>query len=314
MCPVDQGNMSAVGKAGIAIAIGLVGALVVAGTAYYLAASPQPASGKLKVVASFYPYYYFATRIGGGTAEVTNLLPPGVEPHDWEPSPSAILSIHDADAFIYNGYVEVFLNSLFAELPQDRPARVNTSQGIAIRTTANGEVDPHVWLDPVLAKQVAGTIAHAFSALRPSSASLFQANLDALNADLDNLNWSYSPGLSTCNIHIMVTQHEAFGYLASRYNLTQVAIQGLSPDQQPTPQKLKEIVDIVSRTHVKYIFYEELVNPAVAETIAEAAGVRTMVLDPIEGLTQQGETQGKDYMNIMAPQNLDALRLALQCS
>ncbi len=305
--------MAALGKAGIAIAVGLVGALVVAGAAYYLAASPERANGKLKVVASFYPYYYFATRIGGGAADVTNLLPPGVEPHDWEPSPSAVLSIHDADAFVYNGYVEVFLHSLFAELAQDRPARVNTSQGIAVKTTANGEVDPHIWLDPVLAKQVAGNIAQAFSALRPSSSSLFQSNLNALDADLDNLNRSYSQGLYTCRVQTIVTQHEAFGYLASRYNLTQVAIQGLSPDQDPTAEKLQEIVKIVTQTHTKYIFYETLVNPAVAKTIADAAGVGTMVLDPIEGLTPQGELQGMNYMSIMA-QNLDALKVALQCS
>ncbi len=300
-------------RARILLAFGIVAALVLGGVAYYVGKPSAPSGGKLTVVASFYPYFYMAARVAGDRAVVASLLPPGVEPHDWEPTPSAIAQVHDADIFVFNGHAEVYLAPLFAELPADRPVRVNTSAGLPMRTTENGEVDPHVWLDPVLASRVVDSIEAAFSAARPESASVFHANAQQVRAEFAATDAVYAPGLAICTLRTIVTQHEAFGYAGARYNLTVIAIQGLSPDAEPTPQQLAEIRAVINQTGVRYIFYEELVNPSVAETLAAEAGVGTLVLSPIEGLTPEGAQQGETYFSLLG-RNLVNLRIALGCT
>jgi zinc transport system substrate-binding protein len=300
-------------KARILLAFGIVGVLVLAGVAYYVGNAPVPSSGTLNVVASFYPYYYFATRVGGSRAVVSNLLPAGVEPHDWEPTPSAIAQVHEADVFVFNGYVESYLESLFAELPADPPVRVNTSAGLPVRTTGNGQVDPHVWLDPILAGRIVDAIEAGFSAADPEGASVYHANAQEVRAELAGTNAVYASGLRVCGLRTFVSQHEAFGYLAARYDLTMIAIQGLSPDAEPTPEQLAEIRDTINATGVQYIFYEELVDPRVAQTLADETGVATMVLSPVEGLTPDGAQAGDTYFSLFS-QNLVNLRIALECS
>lgn len=300
-------------RARIAISFGVVGALVLlAFAANYTAPSAVPQRETLKVVASFYPYQYMATRVGGDLAEVSGLLPPGIEPHDWEPTPSAIAQVHAADLFVFNGYSETYLRSLFAELPASRPARVNTSVDLPVRTTENGEVDPHVWLDPVLAQGIVREIEAAFSAAQPESASVFRANAQQLRNELAVMGALYESGLQSCALRTFVSQHEAFGYLSARYNLTMIAIQGLSPDVQPTAQQLAEIRNVIGEMGIEHIFYEELVDPSVADTLAREARVSTLILSPLEGLTPEGAEKGETYMSLSG-RNLVHLRTALQC-
>src|SRR2546426_6700167 len=275
-------------RARLLLAFGIVGILVASGVAYYAATAPTTTGDQLNVVASFYPYAFLAAQVGGDAVSVANLLPPGVEPHEWEPTPAAIAQVHEADVFVYNGYLEVYLAPLFAELPAGKPLRVNTSADLPMRRTGNGDFDPHVWLDPVLAQNVTTAIERALITVRPSASSTFRANGDRLRAELAGIGGDYVGGLRTCQFRTFVTQHEAFGYLAARYNLTMVAIQGLSPDAEPTPQQLSEVRDLINRTGVRYIFYESLVDPRVAQTLAAEANVGTMVLDPVEGLTAEG--------------------------
>lgn len=297
----------------VLIAFGIVAALVLVAAAYYARPSPAPRADQLRVVASFYPYQYMAARVGGDLAQVTSMVPPGVEPHDWEPTPDAIAQVHEADIFVFNGYAETFLSSLFAGLPAASPVRVNTSVGLEVRVTENGEVDPHLWLDPVLAQGIVDAIEASFSSVRPASAASFHANAQQLRAELAAIDALYESGLHTCTLDTFVSQHEAFGYVSARYDLVMVAIQGLSPDEQPPPVKLAEIQEVIQATGVQYIFYEELVDPSVAETLANEAGIGTLVLSPLEGLTPEWAKHGHTFLSLSV-QNLVHLRTALECT
>lgn len=294
------------------IAVGLVGLVVVAGLAYYLV-TRSARNGKPVVVASFYPYYFAAQSVGQDRVNVVNLVPPGVEPHDWEPSPLDVKSIYDARVFVYNGYLETYLPRVLAELPSNGPLLVNTSAGLTVRTAKNGQIDPHVWLDPPLMRIIIGKVASALIRADPEGADYFQANAASVNASIERIDTEYSTGLAACGLHTIVAAHEAFGYLSARYGLTMVAIQGLSPDAEPTPQKIQEILDTIHRTGVKYIFYEALVSPQVAQTLANEAHIQTMVLDPLEGIPADRTAQGANYVTVMENTNLPNLRTALEC-
>ena len=157
-------------------------------------------------------------------------------------------------------------------------------------------------------------VAEALSQKDPAGASVYRANAQSLNASLESLDSAFLAGLATCALRTIVVAHEAFGYLSDRYNLTMVAIEGLSPDAEPTPAKIQEILTLVNQTGVRYIFYEELVDPHVAQTLADEAHVQTMVLDPLEGLTADRAAAGATYLTIMRDTNLPNLRTALGCT
>jgi len=295
----------------VAVELGLVGA----GGAYYVLSQTGGVHGPA-VLALFYPYQFLASRVAGDRFAVTALVPPGVEPHDWEPTPRDVLTIGTSSAFVYNGYVEAYLPNLLKDLPPDQPLRVDASAGLPLIVGGEGganAVDPHLWLDPVRVETSVATIAASFSRVDPSGAAVFQANAAKLRQDLARIDGLFAAGLQTCARRVFITQHEAFAYLAARYNLTQVAIQGLSPDQEPTPAKVQEILHVINATGSKVVFFEELVNPAVAQTLANEAHVQTMVLSPIEGLTAEERANGATYLSLME-MNLQNLRIALECA
>ena len=295
----------------VAVVAGLVGV----GGAYYVV-SHSGGAGAPEVVATFYPYQYLAARVAGDRLSVRALVPPGVEPHEWEPTPRDSLTIALSPAFVYNGYVEAYLANLFRELPADKPVRVNASAGLDVIRGGEGgasAVDPHLWLDPVRVEMTIDTIAAGLSKADPAGKATFEANAAALRQDVERIHTMFVNGLQTCSRRIFITQHEAFAYLAQRYNLTQYAIQGLSPDQEPTPTKMEEILNVINQTGSKYVFFEELVSPAVARTLANEAHVQTMVLSPVEGLTSEERQNGDTYLTLME-RNLQNLRIALECS
>ena len=295
----------------VTVVMGLVGV----GGAYYVL-SHSGEAGTPEVVATFYPYQYLASRVAGDRFSVRALVPPGVEPHEWEPTPRDSLTIAISPAFVYNGYVEAYLANLFRELPADKPVRVNASAGLDVIRGGEGgasAVDPHLWLDPVRVDMIIDTIAAGFSKADPAGRATFEANAAALRQEVERIHTMFVNGLQTCARRIFITQHEAFAYLAQRYNLTQYAIQGLSPDQEPTPTKMQEILNVINQTGSKYVFFEELVSPAVARTLANEAHVQTMVLSPIEGLTAEEQQNGDTYLTLME-RNLQHLRIALECS
>jgi len=289
--------------------------LVAAGGAYYVLTRPA-GPGKPVVVASFYPYQYFTSRGAGDRYSVLALVPPGVEPDQWEPTPRDLETMAGSAAFVYNAYIEAYLANFFGEFPIDHPVRVNASAGLDVLHGGEGgaaAIDPHLWLDPIAVKTSVSNILAGLERADRSGNATFEANAATFRGDLDRLTAMFEAGLKTCNRRVFVTQHEAFAYLAKRYNLTQYAIQGLSPDQEPSPAKIQEILNVINQTGSKYIFFEELVNPAVAQTLANEAHIQTMVLSPIEGLTAAERQNGDDYLTLMA-MNLQNLRTALECT
>jgi zinc transport system substrate-binding protein len=257
------------------------------------------------VVVSFYPLAFAAERIAGPAVRVENLTPVGGEPHDLELTPRAVARIERASVVLYlsHGFQPAVSDAVkntsgravdvLADLP------LHAAHGLEAGLTA----DPHVWLDPVLFARIARRIADALP--RPVHTAALLAGLRALDRD-------YRAGLGHCARRDVVTSHAAFGYLAQRYGLRQVAITGLTPESEPTPQQLAHVVQLVRRTHATTVFFERLVSPRLADTVAREVGATTAVLDPIEGLTPSEERRGENYLTLMR-QNLSALRKALAC-
>lgn len=300
----------------------LIGALVsivaVAGVVYL--AYRQPAitdtGNKIQVAASFYPLYFFATQIGGDKVAVTNITPSGAEPHDYEPSTQDIARIESGNMLILNGSVEAWGDKLRTQLAGSKVAVVVAGQGLLTKQlTEEGTTmsDPHVWLNPALAKQEAHTIAQGLANIDPIDAAYFTANEAALDSKLDALDADYKAGLARCVRKDIITSHAAFAYLAERYGLNQVAIAGLSPDEEPSAAQLATVADFAKKNGVKYIFFEGLVSPKLSQTIANEVGAQTLVLDPLEGISDTDQTAGKDYFTVMEG-NLKNLELALQCT
>jgi zinc transport system substrate-binding protein len=265
----------------------------------------NPSSGRMSVVASFYPLAEAASRIGGDRVDVRNLTPPGVEPHDLELAPDRIAEIQEADVVLYLG------NGFQPAVEQ----AVADARGVAVDVAAGiqRDHDPHVWLDPVLYRRVVDRTELALEQTSPKDAERFASNAKAFDEELARLDRDYRAGLSHCARHLIVTSHEAFGYLAARYGLVQYPIAGLSPDAEPSPDRLAELAALVKREGVTTIFTEELVSPKVAETLAREAGVKTAVLNTLEGLTDQEIAAGDDYVSVMR-RNLRVLQVALGCS
>jgi zinc transport system substrate-binding protein len=270
------------------------------------------------VVASFYPLAEAASRVGGDLVSVQNLTPPGVEPHDLELAPDDIEAISNADVIVYlGGGFQPAVEDALAEA--EDAVTVDALNAVATNTAPASEaeegltVDPHVWLDPARYEEIVRAVADALAKADPANESTYAANAQAYIAQIAALDEEFRAGLSDCARTTIVTSHEAFGYLAGAYGLTQVGILGLSPEAEPDPRRLAELRDLVEREGVTTIFAEELVSPKVAETLANEAGVQVTVLNPIESLTDAQEKAGEDYLSLMR-ENLDTLRKALDCA
>jgi len=271
------------------------------------------------VVASFYPLAEAATEVGGPRVKVDNLTPAGAEPHDLELKASQVAAIEDADVVLVlgkgfqpavekaaagrKGTVE-----LLTGLPIDQSGRVHEGGG-----GSGKSLDPHVWLDPVLMGDIVKRVSTALQRADAHHAATYRANAARYQQALRDLDDRYHAGLGHCARHEIVTGHQAFGRLAARYGLTQEGITGISPDAEPSPGRLASLVDLVRRDGVTTIFTETLVSPKIAQTLAREAGVRTEVLDPIEGLTKKELAEGAGYLSVMKD-NLQKLRAALGCS
>lgn len=282
-------------------------------------------SAKLEVTASFYPMYDFAKKIGGDKVDVKTLIPSNVEPHDWEPTPKDLVEISKSKVFIYNGAgMENWIDKVTKSSGNDKLITVDASKGIQLlkggeeeeENTAkqdkktNESYDPHVWLAPQNAKIEMKNIMDAFVKADPENKAYFEKNYEENAKKLDALDKKYKETLSKTKRKDIVVAHQAFGYICKAYGLEQVPIEGLSPDSEPDAAKMAEITKFAKDNHVKYIFFEELVSPKVAETIAKEVGAKTEVLNPIEGLTEKQIKDGQDYFVIMT-QNLATLEKAL---
>lgn len=269
--------------------------------------SPDSASSGPRVVSAFYPLQYAAEQVGGSAVSVTNLTQPGVEPHDLELSAQQVGQIADAELVLY---VKGFQPAVDEAIAQQAPDRAIDVSAALSRLTLDGAADPHVWLDPTNMAAIGTAIAERLAELSPDDAAAFAKNSTALTSAMSALSAEYSDALAQCRTRTMVVSHDAFGYLAQAFDLTQVGISGLSPDSEPSPARLREVADVVTQQGVDTIYYETLVDPKVAQTLADETGARAQKLDPLEGL-EPGSTG--DYASVMR-ENLQALTKGQGCT
>ncbi len=296
--------------------------------------APQVKTPALKVYASIYPIYYFAQRIGGDRLALALVIPPGTDAHDFEPKAKLVGDMTTADLILYNGLgLEHWSENLFTQLP-DSVAKIETSKGIETHTieeAVSGEVhehehadeakdeeghdhtglDPHIWLDPTKALQQATNIYEALKAADAEGAALYSENFEQLKKDIEALDATFQAELANFKRREIVVGHAAFGYLAERYNLKQIAISGISPLEEPSAAQLGELTHLVEDHKVTTIFYETLASTKFSEVLAAETGTKTAVLNPLEGLTQEDIDSGQDFLSIML-KNLEAIKAALK--
>ncbi|GAB3593987.1 zinc ABC transporter substrate-binding protein [Angustibacter peucedani] len=279
-----------------------------------------PDDGKIHVTTSFYPLQHVAERVGGDQVDVTSLTKPGAEPHDLELTPRDVAGLQDADLVLYvHGFQPAVDEAVTSAGPKDvLDAAPAAHLDLTFTPIEEGEqhadeagaVDPHFWLDPTRLSAVAAAFEQRLAQLRPASAPAFARNLAGLQAELSDLDTSYREGLAHCADLDLVTSHNAFGYLARRYGLHQVGITGLTPEAEPGPRQLADVATFVREHGTRTIYYETLVSPAVARTVAAETGARTAVLDPLEGLSDA--SAGSTYGEVMRS-NLATLRAGQGC-
>lgn len=283
---------------------------------------PSRARDRVPVVAAFYPLYEFSRAVGGDRVEVTNLVASGAEPHDYDPSPRDVERIQRARLMVYIG--SGFQPGLEKALEAAQAANLTVVDAITVTELlappphhAEGDEealdhDPHIWLDPLLARAIVGKVRDALIQADAAGKDSYTANAQTYSAKLDQLDRDFQQGLTSCARRDFITSHAAFAYLARRYSLTQTAISGLAPEAEPSPARLKAIVDSAREHQATIIFFETLVSPKVAEVVAREIGAKTLVLNPLEGLTPEEERAGKGYIEVQR-QNLANLRIALEC-
>jgi zinc transport system substrate-binding protein len=273
----------------------------------------DPAASRPRVAASFFPLAEAAQVVGGDLVEVSNLTPAGTEPHDLELTSRQVDQLQDAALVLFAGRgFQPAVEEIVADRDGPSVDLLAALPLVKAEDDEAGEVDPHFWLDPTLMSLAVDEIERALTEVAPEHAGTFAANADAYRGRLADLDAEFQSALANCARRVIVTSHAAFTYLAHRYDLEQVPIAGLSPESEPTPQRLAELADLIAEHGVTTVFYEALVDPAVAETLAREAGVGTAVLNPIEGLSAEDAEAGKDYAAVMRD-NLGALTAALGC-
>ncbi|MGV9979056.1 metal ABC transporter substrate-binding protein [Micromonospora wenchangensis] len=278
---------------------------------------------RVDVVAAFYPLQFVAERVGGDAVTVTNLAKPGAEPHDLELNPRQVGQVNEAELVFYLKGFQPAVDEAVAQNAADRALDVTTVAPLRDATAGghehegedgheeeSGGKDPHLWLDPTRLATVADRLAERLGVVDPDRAADYTTRARTLRGELEKLDTEYATGLKTCQRREIVVSHAAFGYLAERYQLEQIGLTGLTPDTEPAPQRLAEVAREAREHGATTIFFETLVSPKVAETIAAEVGAKTAVLDPIEGLSADG---GGDYLSVMRT-NLTTLRTALGCS
>ena len=292
------------------------------------------ATGEVVIVhAAFYPLEFLAKTIGGDQIQVISLTVPGAEPHDMELTPVQVAELENISLALYiEGFMPAVDEAIEASVPDralDLSTTVTLLEGEAhseeghsdegghsddeVATDddhGHGAYDPHIWLDPANMILMAKAVSERLISIDPARTALYTANTAALVAELEALDQEFTTGLANCEQNEIVTSHESFGYLANAYGFKQHGIAGLSPDTEPSPARLVEISEMAKAEGITTIYYETLVSPAIAETVANETGATTAVLDPIEGLAA-GSTD--TFITVMQA-NLQALIKGQTCS
>ncbi|GFO61519.1 periplasmic divalent manganese/zinc-binding lipoprotein [Geomonas silvestris] len=286
-------------------------------------AKPAPGS-RLSVVTTLYPLYDFTRTVAGDKAEVTMLLPPGIEPHSFEPKPEDMVRVSKADVVVFtNEAMEPWAVKMLKTVA-GKPVVVDASKGVELKPAApvadqghgheeQGGKDPHIWLDFGNAQIMVQNIADGLSSKDPANRSFYQANAQAYQQELKKLDEAYRTGLSNCEKRVFLHGgHYAFAYLARRYNLRYLSAQAVNPDAEPTPTKIATLVKEMRANGLKYVFCEELLSPATAEMIARETGAKVLLLNGAHNISRQDFEKKVSFLDLMR-ENLANLRQGLQC-
>jgi len=272
---------------------------------------PSPDPSKISVVVGLYPYAWLAESIGGEHVVVSNLTPPGSEPHDLELTAKQVASVQISDLTIYEAGLQPNVDSAVAQTKPAHSLDVTTIVPLEIhQSDTDHNLDPHIWLDPVRMITVAHAIAEQLIQIDPPNTQAYSDSLNTTISTLTGIDAHYSSGFTHCDRTEFLTTHAAFGYMAERYGLTQISISGLSPDAEPSPDRIAEIHRVAEEQGLTTVFFETLTSPELAQSIADDLHLKTDVLDPIEGITNK--SRGNDYTQIMSS-NLSALQQANGC-
>jgi len=276
---------------------------------------------KLKVITTLFPLYDMAKNIGADKAEVSLLLPPGVEAHSFEPKPSDIVKINEADVFVYTGkFMEPWADDVMKGTVNKNLIVVDASHGTKMipgifhdADEPVGSLDPHIWLDFDNAKIMVKNIVQAFQLQDSANKDFYEQKANDYSGKLTELDALYKKTLATCkDKEIVYGGHYAFGYLARRYGLKYLAAQGVSPDAEPTANDLIKLVEQIRKDKIKYVFYEELTSPKIAETIAGETKARMLLLNAAHNVSRDQVDQGISFFDILK-RDLDNLTVGLSC-
>ena len=260
----------------------------------------------IKVYTTFYPLYDFTNKIGGNRIELINMIPAGVEPHDFEPSPKQIANLNDADVFIYLGEpMDPWANKVAKGLKDKGIGVLEAGENLIINN------DPHIWLNPQLSKEISKGILEILQDIDEENKLYYEENYKKLEERFDLLDEKYWEALKTIKRKDLVVAHAAFGYLTERYGLNQIPITGLSPQEEPSPKKMADLSILVKEKDIKYIFFEALGSKKFSETLAKEVGAELLVINPLGQMTKEELEAGEDYFSIME-KNLDNILKALE--
>jgi len=273
----------------------------------------------IKLMTSIFPLKEFAHAVAGDWGEVELLLPPGAEIHAWQPKPSDLVKLSSADAFVYIGAeLEPWVDDILRSVNNPNLHVIEASKGLSLIGNSSdehkhGARDPHIWLDFENDKKIIDRIAEVLSQIDPDRRAIFKENAHIYKQKLDALDERYRKGLDQCDQKtIVLAGHAAFGYLARRYNLSQISLYGLSPDSKPTPRQLIDVIDFVKDREIGAIFFEINVSSRLARVIAEETGAKTLVLNPGASLPRKQDHSGITFLSIME-KNLESLKNGLRC-
>lgn len=261
---------------------------------------------KLNIYASFYPIYDFVKKIGKDKVNVFTVVPANIEPHDFEPTPKQVFDLQNADVIFINGAgFEEWLNTI------ENANIINLSKSVSIENI-DSVPDPHIWLDPIMIKNLSTTILDTLISKDPQNADYYRNNSIEFNTTLDKLDTDIVGSLTDCRLDDFIAFHDAFGYFAKRYGLTQHTIQGLAPEAGINPQGVSDAINLARQLNISIIFAEEYIDPRSSETIANEIGGKVLLLNPLEMITLEEQSLGKDYFSKMYD-NLNNLKIALEC-
>lgn len=278
-------------------------------------------STKLNIYTTIFPLEDFSKKIGGKYVQVENIVPPGSDAHSFEPSTKTMIKIAEGDAFIYLGTgIEGFTDAVIEAVNNENTKIVKASESVILidskgllvkANNPEGDVDPHVWLDPNRSIQLAENIKNAFIEIKPEQEEYFEENFIKLKEDLQNLDLSFKKMVKESSNKNYIAAHSAFGYWEDAYGLKQIGISGLSPSNEPSQKKLEEIIQVAEKQEIKYILFEQNVENRVAEVLKKEIGAETLTLHNLEALNEEDIKNDEDYFSIME-KNINTLKKALE--